>query len=151
MIIDEKLMLDVLAKHSSEIAGWMNEEIVHTTNNVCPEVDPVKGLPAGLQQKLRNKRAFRRAYADNWIYFAYDGRIASNFKSQRELTYFCGRCFCCDTVVGRLLLRGKYCFPTRELEMLFGVNNMRDSRKKLLKSKIPKHYKVIDALFDTCF
>lgn len=148
MIIDEKLVLDVLMRHSSEIMQWMNEENLLVSNDVKPEGDPVELLPIGLQTKLRNKRAFRRAFANNLLSIA-NGRIVSHFRSQRELTYFCCRCFAGDTTVGRVLLSGDYNFPARELETLFMVKNMRDSRKKIRKCKVPKRYKIIDTLFDT--
>lgn len=150
MIIDEKLVVAVLAKHSREIMQWINdEEAARITNNVCPEVDPVERLPLALQKKLKNKRGFRNAFARNCLAFSSDGRIVSNFKSQRELTYFCCRCFAGDTVVGRVLLKGDDTFPAKELEDLFMVKNMRDCRKKIRKCKVPKRYQIIDALFDT--
>lgn len=104
-------------------------------------------LPRQLKGKVKNRKALARALKEGLI--AYENEVwVSHFSSVRELAYFWGRVICLDYVVGRKLLKGRYEYPARSLERLFGVHDMKDPRKKITKNKIPRHYKELDSLFD---
>jgi len=109
--------------------------------------DPVEMLPRSLRRKLRNKKAFRKAYEARLI-TCDEGVWVNRLGSARRLAYVCGRCFSCDRIVGRRIFKGKHPFPARELETLFGIRDMENPRKDTLDNKIPKVYDTLDFLFD---
>ena len=145
MNLNEEILIEVLMRHIPEITQWVNEVVI---NNV---VDPVEMLPPRLRSQLRCPEAFRRAFNEGWITIESE-RMVSHFGSLRMLAHFCGRTFAGDTVVAihkfRMVESGHFPFPASELERLFGVGNLREQRKNLLKNRLPKRYQVIDNLFD---
>jgi len=149
----KSLIYNVLKKHLPEIVEWIYEEIdkIAMAEDVrFQSVDElVESLPCDIQTELINKEAFFNAYEKGFLVYEH-GRWISKFESIRQLTYFCGRCFCGDTVVGRKLFKGEKDLPTSILERLFDVDDMHDPRKKLQKHGVPKRYKVLDTLFDMC-
>lgn len=152
-MMNKRFIEMILSKHLSEIAGWLQDELETSTYNNVEEPMTAKELmellPRGLRRKLTNTEAFMNAISEGLITFD-NGVWKSHFRSERQFIYFAGRVFCNDTVVGRKLFKGKSDCPVSELERLFGIKDLHNARKKLLKRKIPSNYQAIDILFDKC-
>jgi len=143
----EKFIMSVFQKHIAEITQWVREDVALCSDDFKKNENPLEYLPEDIVLQLQNSTAFEKAFKVGLITF--DGNyLVSHFKSNRQLTYFCGRCFCNDTVVGRKLFKGEFNYPTSDLERIFRVSNMHDARKKLRRDGISERYKPIDSLFD---
>jgi len=106
----------------------------------------VRKLPGALRKKLRNSDVFIRACEENLI-VCEDGKWTSYFENKSVLSYFCGCCFCGDKAVGTKLFKGKHRMPISKLEALFGVDNLREGRKKYYERNISESCEDIDFLF----
>lgn len=150
MILDSDFMFDLFKEHIPEITQWVNEKLGLMSADEKSELinDPLDYLPKSLRRKLKNSKAFRKAYRQGLLEFSR-GIWVSHFENDSQFSYFCARCFSNDMVVDRVMTKGDFPFPASELERLFRVKNLRDSRKKLQKKRISKKYQYIDILFDT--
>ena len=148
--MNDAFWIELLQEHIHEITQWANEKLGHaekgTVDDNSTDGDPVGKLPDGLRRKLKDKRAFRRACRKGLIVYK-NGVWVSNFENKSVLSNFFGRCFSCDYVEYGVFMKGIFSFPACELERLFGVKNLRDSRKFLLNKKISRRCKNIDNLF----
>jgi len=106
----------------------------------------VRMLPGALREKLQNSDVFIRA-CEKRLIVCEDGQWVSHFENTCVLSYFCGCCFCGDKAVGTKLFKGKHRMPTKKLEKLFGVDNLREGRKKYYDRKISESCENIDFLF----
>jgi len=106
----------------------------------------VKMLPSALREKLQNSDVFIRA-CEKRLIVCEEGQWVSNFENICVLSYFCGCCFCGDKAVGTKLFKGNHRMPTKKLEKLFGVDHLREGRKKYCDRKISESCKNIDFLF----
>ena len=143
--MNEQILIEVLMRHIPEITQWVNEVVIN--NVVVDEDDPLECVPLSLRSQMVHPKAFANACEQGLITIEH-GRMVSHFANKCQLTYFCGRCFAGDCVVGRLVLKGNKPFPAAQIERLFGVTDMKNVRKKLRKNKLPRCYQVIDLLFD---
>lgn len=148
--MNDAFWIELLQEHIHEITQWANEKLAHaekgTVDDDGVDGDYVRKLPEGLRCKLKDKRAFRRACRKGLI-VCKNGVWKSNFENKSVLSYFFGRCICNDYVKHGVFEKGDSSFPACELEKLFNVNNLRDSRKFLLNKKISRRCKNIDFLF----
>lgn len=154
--MNDKLLIDLLKRHAPEILGLISHELAQSelAQSAREAVDarmvgddPVKHLPKELQCKLQNKRAFRRAWRKGLIDYRQCVWV-SRFENKSVFSMFIGRCFSGDYVKNDVFMKGDFSFPARELERLFNMTNLRDSRKFLLNKKISRRCKCIDYLFD---
>lgn len=148
--MNDAFWIELLQEHIHEIAQWANEKLMlsqkEAEDDNSIDGDPVGMLPYELRCKLKDKRAFRRACRKGLI-VCKNGVWTSRFENKSVLSYFFGRCICNDYVKHGVFEKGDSSFPACELERLFNVNNLRDSRKFLLNKKISRRHKSIDFLF----
>lgn len=149
--MNDAFWIELLQEHIHEITQWANEKLGQMAVDEQAEVadDPLEHLPRKLRRKLKNPKAFRKACRQGLLEFRC-GIWVSHFENNSQFSYFSARCFSDDKVADRFMTKGDFSFPASELESLFRVKNLRDSRKKLHKKRISKKYQYIDILFDTC-
>jgi len=141
--MSEDFWHELLEEHATEIMKWAEEKCKSIKPEEVEEIllgDPIKRLPKELSIKLKNRRAFRRAYRNGLISYK-QGVWYSHFNNTSHFSYFCARCFCEDYLERGVLKRGNSNFPASPLQKTFRVGNMKDSRKKLLKTHISNKYK----------
>jgi len=150
--MNEDVLLALLEEHISEITLWANKKLTLSKPEEVEEIllgDPIKKLPKELSNKLKDRRAFRRAIRNGFISYE-QGVWYSHFNNASHFSYFCARCFCEDYLERGVLKKGSGSFPASTLQTTFRVKNIREARNKMLKTKISNKYKYIDILFDKC-
>ena len=137
-------------RHRSDVTIYIEQNTLeaHIKDVSLKTVDPVKLLPDGLRKALRHRAAFRRAFECGFITYKA-GHFGHTFTTAYKLAYFLGRCFSDDRIVGRS--KKEYVcgdnFPAAELDRLFDVKNLKESREGVMKLKNFRCYKFIDSLF----
>jgi len=113
-------------------------------------VDPVMLLPQRLRSKLIHRAAFRRAF-DRGFLCVENGVVVSQFGSPWALAYFTGRCFSNDksrkVLNHRVWKKGDRAYPATELNLFFGMPDLRSIRKFHINNEILGWFEEIDNLF----
>lgn len=110
-------------------------------------------ISPALRCKMLYKHCLEKALSQGLLREA-DGRLVWTLQNQTLLAYFMGRLFCNDQKkwVNRtsnyVWVLGKPVFPTKEIQALFGPNNLRDLRRHRELMEVPVGYEIIDQLFE---
>ena len=109
-----------------------------------------------LQKTMLDARAFEMAVKEGYIEVADDGKhLRWMLGNKTLLAYFCGKLWCGDKGFrsrrngGMTWLTGKGAFPGAELNRLFECSVLKQTRNNRRNLKLPEHYELVDALFDS--
>lgn len=114
----------------------------------------VKQLPLKVRTPMRTE-VLERAMQARLIRIADDGRhLLWLGESNTLLAYFCGRLWCGDRgrysrrKGGQVWLMGRGTFPGAELNRLFGLTTLKQTRARRKNMRLPECWQLVDRLFD---
>lgn len=145
MLKDVKTVVTTeVLKHNPVLAQRFMTQFRKFLEEATPtEVKAEENLPPELRDRLKNKKAWRKACERRYIW--YDGKRWRFSVEKVRLAYICGRCFSNDCRKGGKWKGGDVSFPGTLLEAVFGVDCLIQSRANGLEKKILDWAKDIDS------